>query len=96
MASDFRARAREQRQYLLAELIPSIHRSSLLRLPDVDALVETVEGQLEQHEFHNFNPNRVARQLAEVFRLLSTNSQELKASILKGMVQERYVPWTSQ
>lgn len=92
MASDFRTRAVEHRQHLLAQLIPSIHRSHLRQVVDLDALVHDVDDQLDKHEFNNFSPDRVSQKLADICRLMSTKSQNSKALFLKEAVIAKYVP----
>eukprot|EP00892_Ulva_mutabilis_P010321 jgi/Ulvmu1/7661/UM038_0090.1 len=89
MASDFRGRAVEHRQHLLAQLISSIHRSHRRRDVDVDTLVDDLGYHLDRHEFNDFNTGRVSQKLADVRRLLSTNSQDSKASFLQDLATRK-------
>jgi len=91
MASDFRAHALEQRRLLLAQLVPSVHRSSLRRIGGPDSLIDVVSDQIGKHDFTHVNTNKVAQHLANVCRLLSSDSQETKATVLQDMVNNQYV-----
>lgn len=100
MASDFRTHALEQRRLLLEELVPSLHRSSIRRIKDTDTLLDVVSDQIGRHDFTHVNTHKVAQHLANVRRLLSSDSQETKATVLQDMVNNQYVStqtcWNSQ
>lgn len=75
----------------MEQLVPSVHRSSLRRIKDPEAVINAISDQVGVHDYHHVNNVKVAQQLSNVYRLLSNNSQHTKATVLEDMVNNQYV-----